>query len=221
MCQARTGHGRHRGHRDLNRITVPAPTQPTFSRGRKTSDKTDMDYAGCCHSREEGRKRRSGADCSPRSEGWETAKGRGAAVHALGQTLTPVLWAGLGQRAGCGGKEGGSTSREEGCDSRETSLQRHRVKAAGPLGGGGQAGAGNSGSVLWQWGATEVPGQELCSLRGWPMSWMPRAASQDPGSSAQPDSSPLPEPPPRCALMLSQEAGEVDSARGLRTPPPT
>lgn len=89
---------------------------------------------------------RLGVDCSRRSEVWETAEGRGAAVHALGQTLTPVLSAGLLQRAG----GWGSTTREEGCDSRETSPQRHRVKAAGPLGGRSQAG----GSVLRQWGAT-------------------------------------------------------------------
>lgn len=37
---------------------------------------------------------RLAVDCSQRSEVWETAEGRGAAAHALGQTLT--LCSGLG-----------------------------------------------------------------------------------------------------------------------------
>lgn len=52
------------------------------------------------------------------------------------------------------------------------------------------------------------------------MSWTPRAASQAPGLSAQPDSSPLPEPPQHSALMPSQEAGKVDNARGTEEPHP-
>lgn len=65
----------------------------------------------------------------------------------------------------------------------------------------------------------QVPGQELGSLWGWPMSWQARAASQ--AYSAQPDSSPCPEAPPtQCTDAESGDREGGQSTRGAEEPHP-
>lgn len=69
-----------------------------------------------------------------------------------------------------------------------------------------------------QWGARAGARTGLCSLRGWPMGWMARAASQAPGFFSSAGLPPLPKPQPHRALMMSQEVGKVDNCPGAEEP---